>query len=280
MKAISNGAVCKGAVSKGAALPQRITLLSQHQKQACIAPELAPLGIEVSEYQQFDTDQLGTFAGEVERILSPLQCAAHKARLACELTDSDWGLGSEGSFGPGPAGITWNTELLVLYDRRHDCQLVAKAQGPVAVSVLRAASLQELEQRLQAHPNQGWIWRQPDVIHKGLYDAAAISALLAENGAWPLVLEPDFRALHSPERRQRIAQAASKLAQQLQSLCPACDYPGFAVAKRTPGLACAVCSAPTQQVQQQVWHCSRCEHEWQQPIEGAADPFYCALCNP
>ncbi|ASP37941.1 hypothetical protein CHH28_04275 [Bacterioplanes sanyensis] len=262
-----------------APLPQQVTLLSQHQKRGCIAPALEPLGIELHEYAQFDTDQLGTFAGDVERTLSPIECAAHKARLACELTHSDWGLGSEGSFATGLAGVTWNTELLVLYDRQHDCQLVAKAEGPMALAMLRAENAQELQQQLQQYPQQGWILRRPDVIHKGLYHAGELTRLLTDDD-WPLVLEPDFRALHSPLRRQRIAQAAANLAEQLKTACPDCDYPGFSVASHTTGLPCAVCSAPTRQVRVQHWRCNRCQHERQQVVSSLADPYFCALCNP
>lgn len=257
--------------------PDKIVLLSLHQKRDCIAPALAPLGIELSEYDQFNTDQLGTFAGEVERIHSPLECATQKARLACELADSDWGLGSEGSFGPGPAGILWNTELLVLYDRRHDCQLLAKAEGPVAVKPISVSNNEQLQQSLQAYSEQGWILRQPGVIHKGLYHAVDIENLCI---SWPITLEPDLRAMHSPERRRHIRQAAEALAQQLQNPCPSCDYPGFAVVTQTPGLPCEVCSAPTQQIKLQQWHCSRCGHESNKACETFADPYFCLLCNP
>jgi hypothetical protein len=63
-----------------------VALLTKHDKAGMVAPALAPLGLEVLATDGFDTDTLGTFSGEVERTLSPLECARRKARLACELT--------------------------------------------------------------------------------------------------------------------------------------------------------------------------------------------------
>lgn len=85
-------------------------LLTKHRKSQQLAPVLYDIGIELVEIDFFDTDELGTFSGEIERKLSPKDCALIKAKKAVELTGLNVGLGSEGSFGGGPlAGfMNWN----------------------------------------------------------------------------------------------------------------------------------------------------------------------------
>lgn len=66
---------------------QRIGLLTRHGKQRIIAPLMdRHLGARLVHTDDFDTDSLGSFSGETPRTMSALECATHKARLACELT--------------------------------------------------------------------------------------------------------------------------------------------------------------------------------------------------
>jgi len=58
---------------------QRAVLTTKHDKLALIAPAmLETIGLEVSEVK-LDTDQLGTFSGEIPRIGSPLDSAIANA---------------------------------------------------------------------------------------------------------------------------------------------------------------------------------------------------------
>ena len=88
-------------------------ILTQHDKARLIAPALHRLGWQLSELSSFDTDTLGSFSGERPRFMSPYECALRKAAIAAELSGADIGIGSEGSFSPGPYGLgTFNLELL------------------------------------------------------------------------------------------------------------------------------------------------------------------------
>jgi len=51
-----------------------------------------------------DTDQFGTFTGEVARTGAPADAARAKARLAMSVTGLPYGLASEASYGPLPGG--------------------------------------------------------------------------------------------------------------------------------------------------------------------------------
>ncbi len=83
------------------------------------------------EYQtpnELNTDQLGTFSGEIERVLSPIDAAREKCKLAFESTDIDLVISSEGSFGPHPSYFfaPSDEEYLVLKDWKNDFEIVVK----------------------------------------------------------------------------------------------------------------------------------------------------------
>jgi hypothetical protein len=56
------------------------------------------LGVICFVNENFDTDLLGTFTGEIERKLDPIATARQKCLLAMKLSNCDLGVASEGSF--------------------------------------------------------------------------------------------------------------------------------------------------------------------------------------
>ena len=56
------------------------------------------LGAEVVAVGGLDTDQFGTFTGDITRTLAPKAAALAKARLGMQLAQTPYGLASEGSF--------------------------------------------------------------------------------------------------------------------------------------------------------------------------------------
>lgn len=273
-----------------------VALLTRHHKANVIAPPLALLGLEVHSTDAFDTDTLGTFSGEIERKLSPLDCARRKARLACELTGLSIGLGSEGSFGGGPlAGLmNWDEELLVLVDLEHDLEITAVSSGPVQLSEFAPHSVADVQRQLAPFPaDQGWILKLPNQISKGLVGPEQVAAQLEdwqltnEAGDLPaelqgtVTLEPDLRAMHCPQRRDYIGRAAQQLAERLQSLCPGCGAPDFWRRQLERGLPCAWCAEPTELPRAFISRCLHCGHESRTASEQPqADPGNCPQCNP
>ena len=276
-----------------------VTLLTRHGKELVIAPELEAGGVlTLAHTDAFDTDTLGTFSGEVERRLSPLDCARYKARLACELTGASIGLGSEGSFGGGPmAGlIGWDHELLVLVDTVSGLEVVATAQGPFDVHEWEADDAAALRAGLEERdPQQGWLLQADDFVAKGLYTADAILAAAGKlfgRGAesalaagapfpWPLPIKPDLRAMHCPPRRARIREAAANLRQRLLSFCPGCSAPNFWPDHSDYGLPCGACGFATRCLRQKRAVCFHCKEEQCYPVpESHADPGRCDFCNP
>ncbi|MDP5065190.1 MAG: hypothetical protein NWQ24_10970 [Haliea sp.] len=269
-----------------------MALLTRHAKDEWIAPPLLSLGVTLSVTDAFDTDQLGTFSGEVERKLTPLECARRKAQLACELTGLDFGLGSEGSFGGGPMPglLNWDEELLVFWDRSAGQEIVAYAAGPVRVSSCQWRSPERLEAHIAANDaKQAWIIRHPAGVMKGLCGAAELLDQLhhtvlpgmSDDQAASITIEPDLRAMHCPERQIYIYQAAQQLAARLQSLCPRCAAVNFWPSTQVPGLPCEDCGAPTPLPLAAIVQCQCCEYEIRQPVEHTvADPQHCSWCNP
>jgi hypothetical protein len=263
---------------------QQVALITKHQKARWIAPQLASLGFEVTESSLFDTDSLGTFAGEIERTLSPNDAALTKAKKACELTGSDWGLGSEGSFGGGPAPglINWNDEILCLYQASTGITIYAHAAGPTAVNDLTLEGRVPFKQKLLKLPGQHWILRTEQGVEKGL-SAQQLQERLGQIdcSSAKLKMEPDLRAMHCPERQKMIGKAAEDLVRRLSETCPKCRAYNFVVKEKQSGLPCALCTLPTEQAKSWIRVCDDCGHRYDESVpQKSADPTHCQFCNP
>ena len=274
---------------------QNIALLTQHGKERVIRPVLGPaLGCTVHLVSGFDTDQLGTFTRDTPRHGSQLDAARRKARLGMELSGLSVGIASEGSFSLDPFTGTfpWNIEMLVLIDERRKIEITGMASSPACNAYLQTAEWEEV--RAFAHREcfpdhllvirpQG---RDDPRMHKAIADWDELEACFhscvaeAENGQ--VFVEVDLRAFANPTRMGNIARAADNLLKRLQSLCPACDAPGYWAAGRQAGLPCKACGSPTQTYRSEVWQCSGCQYCAIRPrLDLAhADPHHCKTCNP
>ena len=274
---------------------RKVALLTQHGKERVIAPVLEPvLGCEVHHVTGFDTDQLGTFTRDIPRPGTQLNAARRKARKGMELTGLSLGLASEGSFGPDPftGMFEWNVELLLWIDDERGIEIVGMAQGDANSGHIQTASWHDLEAfaRSEGFPRHHLVMRPmgPDDhrIHKGIVDWAGLKTCFdecsAQSDSREVFVEVDLRAFANPGRMQHIAQAAGDLLHRLQSLCPACDTPGFWVTERKPGLPCAACRHPTSGYRSEVWSCLNCVHQAFRDRTDClvADPRHCEYCNP
>lgn len=265
----------------------RLAFLTMHDKLPLVAPALTPLGFVLELASGFDTDQLGTFSGDIARQLTPVEAALKKAWLATELSGCRYGLGSEGSFGGGPMPglVNWDQEILALVDRDSGQQIIASAAGPVGVGAIVVQNEAGLRIALsQDTPGQARILQLAGgQFRKGLTDADEIVSLLRGQG-WQdgsaLQLQPDLRAMCCPQRQQYIGKAAVQLAQQLQQRCPLCQAPDFSVKQRSAGLPCLVCQTPTNQLQFELLRCDCCGYQHKREIPQLADPMHCPSCNP
>lgn len=267
----------------GQAYPQ-LALLTCHGKGEVIGPLLAEhcgTGLVVTD--AFDTDRLGTFSGETPRTLPALDCATRKAELACELTGLSVGLGSEGSVGEVPAGglLPWHQELVVLVDSERDLRIIGRHEGPAFQRQQRCTDWPTLAAFFNdTGPEQAVLLRNKEQLRKGLTTLDSLKAAFEELGG-EVDAELDLRAHLSVRRRQRIAAATHNLIERLQSLCPACESPGFWVERGEPGLPCAACGQATWRMRARIWHCPACQYQVRRPVkEVLAEPRHCQACNP
>lgn len=105
---------------------QRICLATHHGKERALAfPFAMGLGAKL-EVCDCDTDSLGTFSGEVQRLDDALSTCRSKAWIGLEQSGLVLGMASEASFGPHPAVpmLAVGQELLVFIDRARDLTVV------------------------------------------------------------------------------------------------------------------------------------------------------------
>lgn len=268
---------------KGDFRSRTFALLTKHGKEQIVAPILLEgLGAHLKHTSAFDTDELGTFAGEIPRILTPQEAARKKAELACELTGCEFGLGSEGSFDTGPFGLgCFDYELLTCVCPAEGWVVTATALGPSAAREKSCQNWLDVERYLEAVPKgQGLILRSGGNLFKGLTTLEEVR-LLGRDLPFPFILSYDLRAHQCPERRAQIANAARNLVERLLASCPQCRTPGFWPDRADAGLPCSGCHGPTNALRQRRAVCARCEYEQGYPSQSAlADPALCPSCNP
>jgi hypothetical protein len=273
---------------------KRFALLTLHGKEKVIAPLLAEhFNASLTLTQAFDTDSLGMFSGEIERQLSPHECALKKAVLACELTGLTLGLGSEGSFGPGPYGFgVFNHEVISCYHQEQDWSVTGHYSNFSSARSDVIEDLASLDKFLIKTPaDQALIVKSSSYLEKGIYGANTIRDILTRwfgylskpdgNLHEPITLSYDLRAHHCPERRIHISKACEDLIARLKSPCPECKTPGFWPDKSIPGLICCGCGGPTNCTKARIAVCTSCQYSETTPV---ADTFakqeFCDYCNP
>lgn len=260
-----------------------VAIATKHDKAPLIAPYLTKLGYEVVSTDRFDTDSLGTFAGEKTRKLSPKKAAYFKACKAIELTASDFGIGSEGSFGGGilPGLINWDEEILCMLNAKTGQAIYAVASMPVDIAPINISAGKAECECLSNMPGQHWIIRLEDGILKGLSHENVLQLMNSKQLPVPVLLEPDLRAMYCPSRQDVIAACAKDLARRLIALCPRCQSPDFVASQCLKGLPCSQCGTPTQQVKAVIRCCSSCRYQEFANVEKiTAHPFDCHECNP
>ncbi len=273
-------------------------LATMHRKEEAIAPALiSTVGLVVTATPGIDTDQLGTFTGEIPRDGTMIEVAVRKARLGMTAMGLPLGIASEGTFGPHPAipFFPAGMELLVFVD---DERGIVIREGFVAEKTNfdhLIVSPGEAFESFLAHvgfPDHGLIVR-PNAgrnevrVYKGIVDRESLALSLAASAAVSLDgrarLETDMRAHFNPTRMKSLGVLANRLAQRLATLCPACGTPGFGHIESRPGLTCEDCGAPTHMIVAQVQGCPACDYrEERARTDGLtrAPALHCPECNP
>jgi hypothetical protein len=273
-----------------------IALATRHGKQRALAlPFRWGLGATL-ELCAVDTDQLGTFSGEIPRFAEAAATCEAKARLGLEASGLPFGLASEASFGPHPAMpmLPVGQELLVFVDQeRNLCVLEQRLEWRTNYSHTLLEPDGQLEPWLDQviFPSHAVIARpatpQAGVLFKGLHSrdalAEAIRSCRAADPDGRVWLETDMRAHCNPTRMRSIRRLGSALVRRLRNPCPVCGSPGWGLLDTQPGLPCSDCGTATELTLSEIWGCQQCDARREHPRRDGriqADPGQCPWCNP
>lgn len=270
------------------------TLASKHKKEVAIGPLLYnSLGIHLEVFD-LDTDQFGTFSGEIERKSDALDAARSKALEAFQLCGKPIIITSEGSFGPHPSipFIPYNQELILFSDFENGVECLGKAESTdTNFSAAEITHFEDLENfaRAALFPSHALILKclNPSTgtftYKKGISDHVELKRAFEEisNFGNQIFVETDMRAMYNPKRMSVIAQATQNLIDNLRQACPACEACGFTKTHALPGLPCSLCGTPTHLISHYIYTCKACGFEDKRSVEASsADAMYCNFCNP
>jgi hypothetical protein len=274
---------------------RKLIIATKHEKESVIAPILTKeLLVECYVPNNFDTDVLGTFSGEIERKLDPLSTVRQKCLMAMDTYNCDLGIASEGSFGAHPKVYfaIADDEILIFIDKKNNLEIIVREISTSTnfngKTINNERDLLEFAYKVN-FPTHGLILRKDsaanDDIVKGIRDKDALikayHQLFEKYGT--VYAETDMRAMHNPTRMAIIEIAAIKLVKKLKSCCPVCKTPGFDVTDYREGLECSLCSMPTKSVKSLIYSCLKCNYikeELYPNNKTSEDPMFCDFCNP
>jgi hypothetical protein len=272
-----------------------LVIATMHGKEQVLAPLLKEaLGVEIIMPGVFNTDVVGTFTGETERILTPLDAALMKCKTAMELTGCDLAIASEGSFGPHPiiGFVSSDEELVVLVDEENNLQIAAKELSTITNFNGRlCSSYGEVKAFADEvfFPSHGLILRNGKNTHspivKGITDLQVLEKETASflKSFGQVFVETDMRAMYNPSRLLVIEAAAKKLITKIFCGCPQCHAPGYDVVDFVSGLLCSNCGTSTKSTLAHIFKCVHCGMEEKKIYphgKKEEDPMYCDVCNP
>jgi hypothetical protein len=274
---------------------RNLIIATKHKKEQVIAPILEKaFGVNCIVPIEFDTDQLGTFSGEKERMDDPITTVRKKCKIAMESFHCDLGIASEGSFIPHPTlyFVPADDEFLIFIDKKNELEIIVRELS--TNTNFNSAEVTSEEELLEfctkvKFPTHGVILKDENigfsVCEKGITEKEILlrtfHRILEYRGK--VFVETDMRAMFNPTRMSVIENATHKLVNKINSRCPACNAPGFSIAEAKPGLPCRLCNTPTRSTLSLVYKCLKCSFvktEMHPSGKLTEDPMYCDKCNP
>jgi hypothetical protein len=270
-------------------------IATNHHKEAVIQPILErELNVNCFSIPLFNTDQFGTFSGEIERSQSPVDTLKAKCQLGFDVTACDLVIATEGSFGAHPdlPFCAAQDELILLMDFKNNVSFSARIL--TTETNFQGKKIRSEEELIAFgesinFPNQAIILRNEEqsmlYMKKGIndWDELLTAFRVCMRRHDNVFVETDMRAMHNPLRMKHIEQLTLKLMAQLKVLCPSCEMPGYGVTSILPGLPCWICETPTSSVLKHVLTCTACQHQEEVYFPNGRqteEPTFCPACNP
>jgi hypothetical protein len=274
---------------------RKLVIATMHRKEQVIAPLMEKeLGVKCLVANNINTDQFGTFTGEIERIDNPLNTARNKCLLAIELTNCDIAVASEGSFGiyPSMLLVPANVELLMLLDKKNKLEIIARnLSTETNFNASEITSLNKLEEfaKQSLFPSHALIIKNEKTNFKEVVKGINSFEILKKTFNYFIEMygkafvETDMRAIYNPTRMKAIEETTKKLIGICNSFCPRCNTPGYSISSSNSGLPCENCKTPTQSILSNVYTCIKCSFSQTQMFpynKKSENPMYCSFCNP
>ncbi len=274
---------------------RKLFVATKHKKEEVIAPIFSEaLGVECIIDLTIDTDSLGTFTGEVERLDDVLETARKKCLMGMKLSNCDMAVASEGSFGPHPTlgFINADDEILMFMDAKNNLEIVVRELSiKTNFNGKEIKSEEELKTFAEQakFPSHGLILRKAygdnSEIVKGITNPIILKNIFQvfKSNYGSAYVETDMRAMYNPGRMRVIKLAAQKLADKIASFCPQCFTPGFGVINAKPGLPCSSCGFPTRSTLLHEYQCVKCNYTEDKKYPHGKrheEPTFCDNCNP
>ncbi|MCC5923657.1 MAG: hypothetical protein JJT77_07710 [Crocinitomicaceae bacterium] len=274
---------------------RKIYIVSKHQKERLIAPIISSaIDVTCIAADTIDTDLLGTFSGEINRDLTPIDAARKKCEMAFEHYNCDLAIASEGSFGPHPSFpfLSCNEELVLLVDKKNNLEIIGQSlstntnlNGEIIKSEAEAMAFAQAigfpEHGIILKDNENnFTWVKKDLKSLTSLKETVVSFLQKNGLLW---METDMRAMNNPTRQTVIAAATMDLANNAKRTCPKCKTPGFRISNYHAGLPCNACGLPTSLTLYATLCCQKCHYTEKKMFpkgHQTADPGSCNFCNP
>ncbi len=274
---------------------RKIIIATKHKKEKVISPILTKaLDVLCFTDENMDTDEFGTFTGEVERLEDVLETARNKCRMAMRVSGCDMAVASEGSFGPHPTlgFINADDEVLMFMDAKNELEIVVRElstntnfNGQEIRTVEELVSFAENAR----FPSHALIlrkaYRDNSEIIKGIADLTTLKDTfqIFKYKYGSAYVETDMRAMYNPTRMEVIKTAAQKLVNKIVSMCPQCFTPGFGITDVKAGLPCELCGFPTRSTLSHDYECVKCQYKENKKYphnKTTEEPTFCDICNP
>ena len=216
-----------------------VILATKHQKEEAIRPVFeSELGCSIYIPAQYDTDQFGTFTGEIPRKLSAYETLIQKAKVAAQQFGYEYAIASEGSFGPHPQlyFAPSDTELMAFVDLKNDLIIseyeISTATNYGHLDITLQDGYGDFLTRVK-FPDHALIVRSLDdnnsFLKKGVCEYQQLELAIQNAFKYNHIvrLETDMRAMMNPLRMEVIKVLAIKLVKRIQQECLMCNTPGF-----------------------------------------------------
>ena len=270
-----------------------VLLASKHNKEQAIEPVFrGTLACNLC-VEDIDTDQFGTFTGEVPRSLSAYETCILKATYAAKEKKYALSVASEGSFGPHPSNpfIPHAHEIMVFVDLENEWIIGEQLLTPntnYKMMTIDKDTLLDPFLKSALFPSHALTLQSADrldVIAKGINAPHQLQASLSDGFKKynELFIATDMRAMMNPTRMQTIGELAKKLAIRIKSPCSGCGVPGFGFKSVSGHLLCSLCGNDTKMYRHEEWGCIQCDYQEQRLRKDlliVADPTHCDYCNP